>query len=158
MFRSSSVRRFVAFAHTPGAVEKREKPAEFANGSLLGNDSRIFVQHPAAYPLSRTRCATPVSPTHPPLPLISAPRLSWHPSSHLPPISLFQSSTVPRHTGVLHPLTFHFALSRFCFFGALPLSVSLSFSRSCTPRSSLFVLWRISPYTVSRRVSFSFLR
>jgi len=57
---------------------EKKKLAEFANGSLLGNDSRIFVQHLGANPLSRT---------HPPLAL--SPSL-------LPLISLFQSSSIPK--------------------------------------------------------------
>lgn len=42
-------------AHNAIRSQVKEKPAKFANGSLLGNDSRIFVQHHDAYPLSRMR-------------------------------------------------------------------------------------------------------
>lgn len=86
--------------------QEKEKPAKFANGSLLGNDSRIFAQHYSAYPLSRMR------------PFSSNSSYSFFllVVALLPPISLFQSSTVPRRPGVLYPFTFYFALSR--IFGA----------------------------------------
>lgn len=53
-FRSSlvaSLRR----ARNSARSREKEKPAKFANGSLLGSDSRIFVEHHGAYPLSRMR-------------------------------------------------------------------------------------------------------
>jgi len=54
IFRSSSSCFSVAPCNATCSQEK-EKLAKFANGSLLGNDSRIFVQHHGPYPLSRIR-------------------------------------------------------------------------------------------------------
>lgn len=59
---------------------EKEKSVEFANGSLLKSDSRIFVQHLGAFPLFRTHLSSSVFL-----------------ASLLPLISLFQSSTIPRH-------------------------------------------------------------
>lgn len=101
-FRSSSSLLSVV-PTTQFAGQEKEKPAKFANGSLLENDSGIFVQHHGAYPLSGIRLS-PSASSHSVFLLVA----------FLPPISLFQSSTVPRR--VLHPFTFYFALSR--VFGA----------------------------------------
>jgi len=58
MFRSSSSRFSVA---PVTCSQEKEKLAKFANGSLLGNDSRIFVQHHGPYPLSRMRPSSSAS-------------------------------------------------------------------------------------------------
>lgn len=93
---------FASLRRTRNAArnQEKEKPAKFANGSLLGNDSRIFVQHHGAYPLTRMRLSSSA-----PLFLLVA---------FLPPISLFQSSTVPRHRC---SSSLHFLL---CPFSGLP--------------------------------------
>lgn len=107
-FRSSLVaspRR----ARNSARSREKEKPAKFANGSLLGNDSRIFVG------ASRRVSAFPNAS-------LLLPSL-FLPVAFLPPISLFQSFTVPRHPVYYHPFTFYFALSR--IFGASPLATTL---------------------------------
>lgn len=92
-------------ARNAARSQEKEKPAKFANGSLLGNDSRIFVQHHGAYPLSRMR----PSPS-------SSSSLSFRPF-------LFFKVLPSRDAGVLHPFTFYFALSQ--VFGASPPVVTL---------------------------------
>lgn len=64
VFLTGSPRRFVPLLRrTRNAARSQEKkPAKFANGSLLGNDSRIFVQHHGAYPLTRMRLSLPQLP------------------------------------------------------------------------------------------------
>lgn len=92
-------------ARNAARSQEKEKPAKFANGSLLGNDSRIFVQHHGAYPLSRMRPSSSAS-SHSLFLLVA----------FLPPISLFQSSTVPRRrrTSSLHFLLCPFS-GLWCF-------------------------------------------
>lgn len=111
------------------AAREKEKPAKFANGSFLGNDSRIFVQHHRAYPLTRMRLSSSAF-SHSLFLLVA----------FLPPISLFQSSTVPRrrHTSSLHFLLCPFSglwyfphdtlYFKFCLYFRFPfLHVSLRF-------------------------------
>lgn len=127
MFRSSSL-LFVA-----ARIQEKEKPAKFANGSLLENDSRIFAQHHGAYPLSRMRPSSSAS-SHSLFPLVA----------FLPSISLFPSSTVPRRqrTSFLHFLLCPFPglwcfpscrdtlYFRFCLYFRFPfLHISLRFLR-----------------------------
>lgn len=92
---------------------EKEKSVEFANGSLLGNDSRNFVQHPGAYPLPRTRSSRFLTPPS----SLSSSRRSFRPF-------LFSKVLLSRDTGVLHPS--HFLL---CSFSVLSLVVSPSLSR-----------------------------
>lgn len=93
---------------------EEEKPMEFANGSLLGNDSRIFVRHPNAYPLSRTRASHPLPPR----------LLTRSPAAHFLPVFKVLSSP---DTGVLHPLTLLF--SDFCSFDVSSLLSVFELSR-----------------------------
>lgn len=102
-FLAESPRRFVSLRRARNAArsQEKEKPAKFANGSLLGNDSRIFVQHHGAYPLSRMRPSSS-TPSHA---LFLFSSLSFRPF-------LFFKVLPSRDAGVLHPFTFYFALSR----------------------------------------------
>lgn len=167
-FRSSLVaspRR----ARNSARSREKEKPAKFANGSLLGNDSRIFVEHHGAYPLSRMRLSFS------PVPL--SPRR--FPSAHFS----FSKFYRPETPGVLSSLHFllcpfsdlwrfpscHDALYfRFCLYFRFPfLRVSLRFlqrqrihrpDRRVFVHSILFVLpllffffsFTLSPFLSSR--------
>lgn len=166
-FRSSLVaspRR----ARNSARSREKEKPAKFANGSLLGNDSRIFVEHHGA----RIRFPECVSPS--PVPL--SPRR--FPSAHFS----FSKFYRPETPGVLSSLHFllcpfsdlwrfpsrHDALYfRFCLYFRFPfLHVSLRFlqqqrihhpDRRVFVHSILFVLplsfffsFTLSPFLSSR--------
>lgn len=107
---------------------EKEKSVEFANGSLLRSDSRIFVQHPGAFPLFRTRFSRFLLPLSP-----------VFLASLLPLISLFQSSPIPRHRR-----TSSSSLSTLLFLGSF-----FSFP--------LFVLLRLdASYFLVRILNFSF--
>lgn len=77
---------------------EKEKPAKFANGSLLGNDSRIFVQYHGSYPLSRMR--------PPRTPSTSPHSLPFQSSAETPVYFIPSLSTLPflGHPLVLLPL------------------------------------------------------
>lgn len=98
---------------------EKEKSVEFANGSLLRSDSRIFVQHPGVFPLFRTRFSRFLLP----LPPLSSSHRSFR-------SFLFFKVLLSRDTGVLHPP--HFLL---CSFLVLSLAVS--------PLDASYFLFRI---------------
>lgn len=93
---------------------KKEKSMEFANGSFLRSDSRIFVQHPGAFPLFRTRFSRFLPSSSFPSPVFLASLLSAHFS-----FSKFHHTETPAYFILL---TFYFALSWFFLWWFLPLS------------------------------------
>lgn len=147
-FRSSypSLRRASRIHH---AVEKREKPAEFANGSLLGNDSRIFVQHPVAYPLSRGRAATLASVLLTPSPRRVYPASFVAPSAHFSFSKFYRPET---HRCTSSP---HFPL---CSFSVLFLQRFPTRPPPLVLYTPFFPLRISEVRTVSLRVSLGFLR
>lgn len=95
----------------PSRDREKEKSMEFANGSLLGNDSRIFVQHPGAFPPNAFLSLSPSS-------LSSSRRSS---SAHFS----FPKFYHPETPAYFILLTFYFALSQFFLWRFLPFSVFL---------------------------------
>lgn len=137
-----------ALLHIPSPTQRsalardreKEKSVEFANGSLLRSDSRIFVQHPGAFPLFRTRFSRflllPLSPC--------LPRIA--PSAHFS----FSKFSYPETPTYFILLTFYFALSRFfLFFPSLCPSPSWRFVFSCSHFKFLFPSYRPSFYNNS---------
>lgn len=150
---TGSPRRFVPLLRTHNAArsQEKEKPAKFANGSLLGNDSRIFVRHHGGYPL--TRCVFLPQPPRIPSSSLS---LSFRPF-------LFFKVLPSRDAGVLHPFTFYFALSpvfdtspaamTLCTLNFVCVLYFLSFTyhldfcnNNVPPRSSCFLYTRLSRF------------
>lgn len=136
------------------AAKKRRSPAKFANGSLLGNDSRIFVQHHGAYPLSRMRpfflslLTFPVSPRR-------------FPSAHFS-FSKFHGVPRRRRTSSLHFLLCPFSgcfphphlppavtlctLDFVCTLDFLPFTYHLGFCNNNVPTTSIIVFLYIRTF------------